>query len=97
MPTRNAVRPSGVSSSWKFDYTPDYGIDGKRVTDFLRSLFGKDYKFFVKVRFRSVHDCPVYRETDLSHSQHVGEEYLFWVPRKLTEVCRIPGLMQATW
>lgn len=86
------VRPSGVSLEWKFDYTEDYRIDSGRVNEYLRTLFGK-YNFFIKV-IRSIPCCKTFRATDLF--QHVGEEYQFWVPRKLKDVCNIPDHVQAT-
>ena len=73
-----------ANTPWKYDYVPQYNLDEHIVNDYLKSIWG-NYKYFVEVS----HLCDKNAIQDaqaIDSSQRSGDDFRFWVPRKLHKV-----------
>ena len=78
-------RPSGVDRTWVLDYTGDYRINKTKISNFLKGIFG-DSNFHV-----TVYVVKQLLRVSADDNQHLNGDYSFWVPKKLTKVCRAPS------
>ena len=71
-----------ADTPWRYDYVPHYNLDEKIINSYLKSIWG-NYKYFVEVSH--IRDNKLEAQA-FDSSQRSGDDFRFWVPRKLHKV-----------
>ncbi|KAL8706254.1 MAG: hypothetical protein Q9201_000691 [Fulgogasparrea decipioides] len=74
--------PDPESVQWVFDYIPHYRLNPNIITNFLKTKWNDYDEFFVEASTLRPVICSL-PPTQAELSQKVGNQYQFWVPRKL--------------
>ena len=78
--------PVDPSRPWKYDYIGHYDLNVTMIETYLKTIWG-NYKYYVEVDQRAIGSLARY----LSNSeQRRGDDFRFWVPRKLKTVSHRP-------
>lgn len=79
--------PEVVASDavWRYDYIEQYNLDKDIISAYLKTIWG-NYKFFVEVS--QVSGIEGFPQPD-SLQRH-GDDFRFWVPRRLKKVLDVP-------
>lgn len=81
--------PEAVASGaeWRYDYIVHYNLDKDIISGYLKTIWG-NYKFFVEVSH--VSGIQGFLRPDFLLQRH-GDDFRFWVPRKLKKVLDVPN------
>lgn len=81
------IMPEVVASDavWRYDYIEHYNLDKDIISAYLKTIWG-NYKFFVEVS--QVSGIEGFPQPD--SSQRHGDDFRFWVPRRLKKVSNVP-------